>query len=61
MARRIAAGASNAEIAAALFLSRKTVERQVSNVLAKSGLRNRAELAAAWSSRSDPRSEGVPR
>jgi DNA-binding NarL/FixJ family response regulator len=53
MARRIAAGASNAEIAAALFLSRKTVERHVSNVLAKSGLRNRAELAAAWSSRSD--------
>jgi DNA-binding CsgD family transcriptional regulator/tetratricopeptide (TPR) repeat protein len=63
IARRVAAGASNAEIAAALFLSRKTVERHVSNVLAKSGLRNRAELAASWSARADaePGTEGVPR
>jgi DNA-binding CsgD family transcriptional regulator len=39
-------GASNAEIASALFLSRKTVERHVSNVLARSGARNRTELVA---------------
>jgi DNA-binding NarL/FixJ family response regulator len=42
----VAAGASNREIAARLFLSRKTVERHVSNILAKLGVRNRAELAA---------------
>jgi DNA-binding CsgD family transcriptional regulator len=46
IARLIAAGASNPEIAQRLFLSRKTVERHVSNVLRKAGVRNRAELAA---------------
>jgi DNA-binding CsgD family transcriptional regulator len=42
----IATGASNPEIAQQLFLSRKTVERHVSNLLRKAGARNRAELAA---------------
>jgi DNA-binding CsgD family transcriptional regulator len=62
IAARVAAGASNAEIAAAMFLSRKTVERHVSNVLAKSGQRNRAELAA-WATTADVarRPEGVHR
>lgn len=46
IARLIAGGASNPEIAQRLFLSRKTVERHVSNVLRKAGVRNRAELAA---------------
>jgi DNA-binding CsgD family transcriptional regulator len=46
IARLIAAGASNPEIADRLYLSRKTVERHVSNVLRKAGVRNRAELAA---------------
>jgi DNA-binding NarL/FixJ family response regulator len=45
IARFVAAGDSNPEIAAALFLSRKTVERHVSNILRKVGARNRTELA----------------
>lgn len=44
----VAAGYSNPEIAQALFLSRKTVERHVSNVLAKLGARNRAQLAGRF-------------
>jgi DNA-binding NarL/FixJ family response regulator len=43
----IAEGASNPEIASAVFLSRKTVERHVSNILRKLGVRNRTELVAA--------------
>jgi DNA-binding NarL/FixJ family response regulator len=54
VATLIAQGATNPEIAATLFLSRKTVERHVSNVLAKMNVRNRAELAARFA----PTNEG---
>ncbi|HKW70330.1 MAG TPA: LuxR C-terminal-related transcriptional regulator [Candidatus Dormibacteraeota bacterium] len=45
IAALIAAGHSNPEIASRLFLSRKTVERHVSNILARTGTRNRTDLA----------------
>lgn len=62
IAELVAAGASNPEIAQALFLSRKTVERHVSNVLAKLGARNRAELAGLISGEAGAaKAEGVPR
>jgi len=63
IATMVAAGASNPDIAQSLFLSRKTVERHVSNVLAKLGVRNRAELAGLLGRPGDdsPQDEGVPR
>ena len=45
IAGMVALGDSNQEIAEALFLSPKTVERHVTNILAKLGLRNRTEVA----------------
>jgi DNA-binding CsgD family transcriptional regulator len=45
IATLIASGNSNPEIASSLFLSRKTVERHVSNILARTGARNRTDLA----------------
>jgi DNA-binding NarL/FixJ family response regulator len=41
----VASGLKNHEVAAALFLSAKTVEHHVGNVLRKRGLRSRTELA----------------
>ena len=49
VARLVAGGASNPEIAEALFVARKTVERHISNILAKTGARNRTELAGRLS------------
>lgn len=57
----VAEGATNPEVAARLFLSRKTVERHLSNAMAKLGVRNRAELAAAVAARSLPQEAGPAR
>ncbi len=46
VARLAASGASNREVAQSFLISPRTVERHISNVLAKLGLRNRTELAA---------------
>ena len=65
----VATGLSNPEIADRLFVSRKTVERHVSNVLARLGAANRTELAGMIRAADPPRSdastespiEGAPR
>jgi DNA-binding NarL/FixJ family response regulator len=55
IATLVAGGASNPEIAGSLFLSRKTIERHVSNILGKLGARNRTELASLLTARASPR------
>ena len=44
--RLVASGQSNGQIAAALFLSQKTVERHLSNIFAKTGVTSRTAAAA---------------
>jgi DNA-binding CsgD family transcriptional regulator len=46
VAQLVSAGHTNAEIAAALYMSPRTVERHVSNILLKLGYRLRVQLAA---------------
>jgi DNA-binding CsgD family transcriptional regulator len=45
IARLVAAGASNREVAATLFLSTKTVEHHLTNAYRKAGVRSRTQLA----------------
>ena len=47
MLRLVAAGRSNREIAAELFISAKTASVHVSNILGKLGVTSRGEAAAA--------------
>jgi DNA-binding CsgD family transcriptional regulator len=44
----VAAGATNREVAAALFLSPRTVEHHLRLAYRKLGMRSRSELAARW-------------
>jgi DNA-binding NarL/FixJ family response regulator len=53
VALHAAKGMSNKEIAAALFLSPKTVEHHLSSVYRKRGFRSRAELAVSFRPRED--------
>jgi DNA-binding NarL/FixJ family response regulator len=53
IALHAAKGMSDKEIAAALFLSPKTVEHQLSSVYRKRGFRSRAELAGSFRPRED--------
>ncbi|MGW5384078.1 ATP-binding protein [Nocardia sp. NPDC003963] len=46
VAAQVADGCSNADIAAQMFLSRRTVQSHVSSILAKLGVRSRREIAA---------------
>ena len=48
VARRVAEGSNNREIALALAVSPKTVDRHVTNIFAKLGARNRTELAGMF-------------
>jgi DNA-binding CsgD family transcriptional regulator len=62
VAEKAAAGLSNRDIAAAMFLSPKTVEMNLSRVYRKLGIRSRAQLHArliAANSRENPDSDGL--
>ena len=58
MARLIAAGRSNKDIAAALVIARRTAENHVEHILAKLGFTSRAQVAA-WVAASRPAGEGA--
>jgi DNA-binding CsgD family transcriptional regulator len=49
----VADGMSNVEVAAALFVSRKTAEAHLTKVYRKLGVRSRTELAAQFTRRHD--------
>ncbi len=55
MARLVAAGATNQQVALELFISVKTVQYHLTHVYAKLGVRSRSELAARF--REDPDDE----
>ncbi|MEV0453968.1 helix-turn-helix transcriptional regulator, partial [Catellatospora methionotrophica] len=54
VAELVATGMSNPEVAAQLFLSRRTVQSHVSSILAKLSLTSRVELAVAAAQRPAP-------
>ena len=56
MARLIAEGRSNKEIAAQLVISQRTAENHVEHILTKLGFTSRAQVAA-WAAASQPGGE----
>jgi non-specific serine/threonine protein kinase len=57
VARLIAAGRSNGEIAAGLVIAQRTAENHVEHILTKLGFTCRAQVAA-WAAASQPDGEG---
>ena len=57
VARLVAGGRSNKEIAAALVISQRTAENHVEHILTKLGFTSRAKIAA-WIAASQPDGEG---
>ncbi len=53
VAELVAEGKTNREVAAALYVTPRTVEGTLSRVYTKLGVRSRAELARRWASRPD--------
>jgi DNA-binding CsgD family transcriptional regulator len=51
VARLVAEGRSNREVADALFITIRTVEANLTRIYRKLGVRSRAELAAHWKER----------
>jgi DNA-binding CsgD family transcriptional regulator len=58
VAELVAGGRTNREVAAALVVSRKTVEWNLSKVYRKLGVRSRSELASSWPSGGTPLTSG---
>ena len=54
VARRAAAGLTNAEVGRAMFISSGTVKTHLSHIYSKLGLRNRAQLTAEAARRNPP-------
>jgi DNA-binding CsgD family transcriptional regulator len=59
VARQVAVGSTNAEIAAALDIAPKTASAHIEHILAKLGMSRRAEIAA-WASRVDGTAQRAP-
>jgi DNA-binding CsgD family transcriptional regulator len=55
VAELVAGGATNQEVASALFLSLKTVEWNLSRIYRKLGVRSRTEMARWLNAREHPR------
>ena len=53
VAELVAEGKTNREVAAALYVTPRTVEGTLSRVYTKLGVRSRAELARRWAPRRD--------